>query len=137
MLKIHTDDNVADLLTKAFDVSRDAYEKKLIQMLKIHTDDNVADLLTKAFDVSRRKRLLVKTSQIRSWLTIYQKLYGFQPTMLHRKELADPKQTDLGKDESNPLIVDSLVKTIWSSMHHVIAMKHWLFQSRRLLVKKP
>ncbi|GJR77580.1 putative ribonuclease H-like domain-containing protein [Tanacetum coccineum] len=32
--------------------SRDAYEKKLIQVLKIHTDDNVADLLTKAFDVS-------------------------------------------------------------------------------------
>nr|GEU40018.1 putative ribonuclease H-like domain-containing protein [Tanacetum cinerariifolium] len=81
---------------------RDAYEKKLIQVLKIHTDDNVADLLTKAFDVSS-------------------------------KELASPKQTALGKDESNPLIVDSLLKTIWSSMHHVIAMKHWLFQSKRLL----
>ncbi|GJW45402.1 hypothetical protein Tco_0074201 [Tanacetum coccineum] len=36
-----------------------------------------------------------------------------------------PKQTDLGKDISNPLIVDSLLKTIWLSMHHVIAMKHW------------
>nr|GEV09050.1 hypothetical protein [Tanacetum cinerariifolium] len=81
---------------------RDAYEKKLIQVLKIHTDDNVADLLTKAFDVSS-------------------------------KELASPKQITLRKDESNPLIVDSLLKTIWSSMHHVIAMKHWLFQSKRLL----
>nr|GEY38137.1 hypothetical protein [Tanacetum cinerariifolium] len=81
---------------------RDAYEKKLIQVLKIHTDDNVADLLTKAFDVSS-------------------------------KELASPKQTTLGKDESNPLIVDSLLKTICSSMHHVIAMKHWLFQSKWLL----
>nr|GEY91655.1 retrovirus-related Pol polyprotein from transposon TNT 1-94 [Tanacetum cinerariifolium] len=54
-------------------------------------------------------------------------------TAKHSKELASPTQTALGKDESNPLIVDSLLKTIWSSMHHVIAMKHWLFQSKRLL----
>nr|GEW24807.1 retrovirus-related Pol polyprotein from transposon TNT 1-94 [Tanacetum cinerariifolium] len=82
---------------------RDDYEKKLIQ-LKIHTDDNVADLLTKAFVVSSKK-------------------------------LASPKQTALGKDETNPLIVDSLLKTVWLSMHHVIAMKHWLFQSKRLLLQ--
>nr|GEU82225.1 hypothetical protein [Tanacetum cinerariifolium] len=49
------------------------------------------------------------------------------------KELASPKQTALGKDISNPLIVDSLLKTIWLSVHHVIAMKHWLFQSKWLL----
>ncbi|GJZ90728.1 hypothetical protein Tco_0662655 [Tanacetum coccineum] len=29
------------------------------------------------------------------------------------QELASPKQTALGKDFSNPLIVDSLLKTIW------------------------
>nr|GEY56011.1 hypothetical protein [Tanacetum cinerariifolium] len=80
----------------------DAYEKKLIQVLKIHTDDDVADLLTKAFDASS-------------------------------KELASPKQTALGKDNLNPLIVNSLLKTRWLSMHHVIAMKHWLFQSKQLL----
>nr|GEX07706.1 hypothetical protein [Tanacetum cinerariifolium] len=51
------------------------------------------------------------------------------------KELASPKQTALGKDESNSSIVDSLLKTIWLSIHHVIAMKHWLFQSKRLLVE--
>ncbi|GJT01211.1 ribonuclease H-like domain-containing protein [Tanacetum coccineum] len=50
------------------------------------------------------------------------------------KELASPKQTALGKDISNPLIVDSLLKTIWLSMHHVITMKHWLFQSKWLLI---
>nr|GEZ21323.1 hypothetical protein [Tanacetum cinerariifolium] len=49
------------------------------------------------------------------------------------KELDSPKQTVLGKDTSNPLIIDSLLKTIWLSMHHVIAMKHLLFQSKRLL----
>nr|GEW83169.1 hypothetical protein [Tanacetum cinerariifolium] len=50
------------------------------------------------------------------------------------KELASPKLTALGKDISNPLIVDSLLKTLWLSMHHVIAMKHWQFQSKRLLL---
>ncbi|GJV05335.1 hypothetical protein Tco_1338904 [Tanacetum coccineum] len=43
------------------------------------------------------------------------------------KELASPKQMALSKDISNQLIVDSLLKTIWLLMHHVIAMKHWLF----------
>nr|GEU98575.1 putative ribonuclease H-like domain-containing protein [Tanacetum cinerariifolium] len=30
------------------------------------------------------------------------------------------KQTALGKDKSNPLTVDSLLKTIWSSIHHLL-----------------
>ncbi|GKC24264.1 putative ribonuclease H-like domain-containing protein, partial [Tanacetum coccineum] len=85
---------------------RDAYEKKLIQVLKIHIDDNVADLLTKAFDVSRHQ------------------------------ELASPEKTASGKDFSNPLIVDSLLKLYGLSMHHVFAMKHWLFQGKRQLCKK-
>ncbi|GKB66842.1 hypothetical protein Tco_0928254 [Tanacetum coccineum] len=51
------------------------------------------------------------------------------------KELASPKQTALGKDISNLLIVGSLLKTIWLSVHHVLAMKHWLFESKRLLLK--
>ncbi|GJS22306.1 hypothetical protein Tco_0450938 [Tanacetum coccineum] len=62
-------------------------------------------------------------------ISLCQKLYGSQLTMLHSKELAGPKQTALGKDFSNPLIVDSLLKTIWLLMHHVVTMKHWLFQS--------
>nr|GEX96671.1 retrovirus-related Pol polyprotein from transposon TNT 1-94 [Tanacetum cinerariifolium] len=49
------------------------------------------------------------------------------------KELASPKQTTLGKDISNLFMAGSLPKTIWLSMHHVIAMKHWLFQSKWLL----
>ncbi|GJZ47546.1 hypothetical protein Tco_0601378 [Tanacetum coccineum] len=49
------------------------------------------------------------------------------------QELTSPEQTTTGKDFSNPLIVDSLLKTIWSSMHHVFTMKHWLVQSKRLL----
>ncbi|GKA88016.1 putative ribonuclease H-like domain-containing protein [Tanacetum coccineum] len=75
---------------------RDAYEKKLIQLLKIHTDNNVTDLLTKAFDVSRLNFLIVSIRMIN----------------LHQ-ELASPEQTASSKDFSNPLIVDSLLKTIW------------------------
>nr|GEV45027.1 hypothetical protein [Tanacetum cinerariifolium] len=62
---------------------RDVYEKKLIQVLKIHTDDIVADLQKKAFDGRLIEVTIAK----------------------HSKELASPKQTALGKDESNPLIV--------------------------------
>ncbi|GJZ02164.1 retrovirus-related pol polyprotein from transposon TNT 1-94 [Tanacetum coccineum] len=62
---------------------------------------------------------------------------GSHLTMLHNKELASPKQMALGKDISNSLIVDSLLKTIWLSMHHIIAMMHWLFQSKRLLLLLP
>ncbi|GKA45770.1 hypothetical protein Tco_0738566 [Tanacetum coccineum] len=39
------------------------------------------------------------------------------------QELTSPEQMATGKDFSNPLIVDSLLKTIWSSMHHVFTMK--------------
>ncbi|GKA65923.1 hypothetical protein Tco_0765630 [Tanacetum coccineum] len=47
--------------------------------------------------------------------------------------LTSPKQTAIGKDSSNPFIVDSLLKTIWLSLHHVFLMKQWLVQSKRLL----
>ncbi|GJX17081.1 putative ribonuclease H-like domain-containing protein [Tanacetum coccineum] len=39
----------------------------------------------------------------------------------------------LGIKSSHPLIVDSLLKTIWLSMHHVIVINHWLFQGKRQL----
>ncbi|GJX93017.1 hypothetical protein Tco_0347603 [Tanacetum coccineum] len=55
------------------------------------------------------------------------------PCLIDNKELTSPEQTAPGKDFSNPLIVDSLLKTIWSSMHHVFTMKHWLVQSKWLL----
>ncbi|GKB95910.1 hypothetical protein Tco_0982047, partial [Tanacetum coccineum] len=126
---------------------RDAYEKKLIQVLKIHTDDNVADLLTKAFDVSRSLVLLVQkfilldsvnTAEYILFLDAnlrkgnywkhgcslsvgfnHHTTNGHQFTMSNKhQELASPEQTTSGKDFSNPLIVDSLLKTIWLSMHH-------------------
>ncbi|GKF18966.1 hypothetical protein Tco_0063884, partial [Tanacetum coccineum] len=38
--------------------------------------------------------------------------------LLRHQELACPEQTDSGKDFSNPLMADSLPKTIWFSAHH-------------------
>ncbi|GJV77402.1 putative ribonuclease H-like domain-containing protein [Tanacetum coccineum] len=70
---------------------RDSYEKRLIEMVKIHTDYNVADLLTKAFDVTR---------------------FQFLIASIDKKELAIPGQTATGKEFSNPLMADSLPKTI-------------------------
>ncbi|GJV99852.1 putative ribonuclease H-like domain-containing protein [Tanacetum coccineum] len=97
-----------------FHFIRDSYEKKLIEMVKIHTDNNVADLLTKAFDVTRFEFLIASIV-----LVVNHTTNGHQFTMSNRhQELASPKQTALGKDKSNPFMVDSLPKTIWLSMHH-------------------
>ncbi|GJS73083.1 hypothetical protein Tco_0705924 [Tanacetum coccineum] len=52
------------------------------------------------------------------------------PCLIDNKELTSLEQTAPGKDSSNPLIVDSLLKTIWSSMHHVFTMKHSLVQKQ-------
>ncbi|GJT34722.1 putative ribonuclease H-like domain-containing protein [Tanacetum coccineum] len=70
---------------------RDSYEKRMIEMVKIHTDYNVADLLTKAFDMTR---------------------FQFLIASIDKKELAIPGQTATGKEFSNPLMADSLPKTI-------------------------
>ncbi|GJW67725.1 putative ribonuclease H-like domain-containing protein [Tanacetum coccineum] len=90
---------------------RDAYEKKLIQVLKIHTNDNVADLLTKAFDVSRGFWWVIKGGQY----PVIRSLSGNEGGMNTQASLnGDEKdQTVLGKDYSNILIADSLLKTIW------------------------
>ncbi|GJR31630.1 ribonuclease H-like domain-containing protein [Tanacetum coccineum] len=52
------------------------------------------------------------------------------------QELTSPEQTATGKDFSNPLIVDSLLKTIWSSMHHVFTIKHWTPQQNGVAERK-
>ncbi|GJT33138.1 hypothetical protein Tco_0923557 [Tanacetum coccineum] len=96
---------------------------------------------------SMKLEAMVEESRIFKCWFHYHTTNGHQFTMSNRNqelaspeqttpELASPKQTTLGKDISNPLISDSLLKTIWLSMHHAIAMKHWLFQSKRLLTRR-
>ncbi|GKD75507.1 putative ribonuclease H-like domain-containing protein, partial [Tanacetum coccineum] len=87
---------------------RDSYEKKLIEMVKIHTDYNVADLLTKAFDVTRYRGLYTNEC----WLYTTQQMVINSPCLTDKKELAIPGQTTTGKELSNPLMADSLPKTI-------------------------
>ncbi|GJU52138.1 hypothetical protein Tco_1225852 [Tanacetum coccineum] len=50
------------------------------------------------------------------------------------KALATPEQTATGKEILNPLIADSLLKTIRLSVHLVIAMKHSLVHSKGLML---
>ncbi|GJU18474.1 retrotransposon protein, putative, ty3-gypsy subclass [Tanacetum coccineum] len=42
----------------------------------------------------------------------------------------------LGKDLSNPFMVDNLPKIVWYSMHHSIYTEAWLLQSKRLAGKE-
>ncbi|GKC65385.1 putative ribonuclease H-like domain-containing protein, partial [Tanacetum coccineum] len=87
---------------------RDSYEKKLIEMVKIHTDYNVADLLTKAFDVTRYRGLYINEC----WLFTTQQMVINSPCLTDKKELAIPGQTTTGKESSNPLMANSLPRTI-------------------------
>nr|GEW84027.1 hypothetical protein [Tanacetum cinerariifolium] len=127
---------------------RDAYEKKHIQVLKIHIDDNGGYLKLLLPSIGYYCQATINAAKYRLMMPSFSHhtSNGYQFTMSNPhqelaslgangscKELASQKQTALGKDESNILIVDSLLKTIWLSMHHVIAMKHCLFQSKRLL----
>nr|GEX73143.1 hypothetical protein [Tanacetum cinerariifolium] len=40
------------------------------------------------------------------------------------------KQTAFGKDSSNPLMADNLLKIVWYSTHRVTLMKSWLVQKQ-------
>ncbi|GJZ60586.1 putative ribonuclease H-like domain-containing protein [Tanacetum coccineum] len=114
-----------EMVLRRYPLTKETLERMLtLRLIAESESEAVFDLL---------RFIQKQIDESRSHDGICQKLYGNQLTMLHSKELASPKQTALGKDISNPLIVDSLLKTIWLSMHHVIAIKHWLFQSKRLL----
>nr|GEV76605.1 hypothetical protein [Tanacetum cinerariifolium] len=107
---------------------RDYYEKRLIEMVKIHNDYNVADLLTKAFDVTSFLLLVGLVDIVGyNFVLLVQKLVllglelkgylindGYVDLVQHadKKELAIPWQTATGKELSNPLMAESLPKTI-------------------------
>ncbi|GJZ50778.1 hypothetical protein Tco_0605293 [Tanacetum coccineum] len=135
VLKIHTDDNVADLLTKAFDVNT-GRTKLSTARPKLSTDSTKIESMKLEAIVEERRIFKCAVSLPHNTINLqftmsnrHQELaspeaYGFC------KELASPKQTTLGKDISNPLIVDSLLKTIWLSMHLVIAMMMYSLSKR-------
>ncbi|GJX91087.1 hypothetical protein Tco_0344413 [Tanacetum coccineum] len=100
-----------------FHFIRDSYEKNLIEMVKIHTDNNVADLFTKAFDVTRFKFLIASIEEDVAGSLDDSSSAGFSTTQQMVITLAIPGQTTTGKELSNPLMADSLPKTISSMIH--------------------
>nr|GEU97007.1 hypothetical protein [Tanacetum cinerariifolium] len=61
---------------------------------------------------------------------------GSQFTMSNpHKNWLVQKQNALGKDKSNPLMANNLLKIVWYSTHHVTLMKSWLVQKQTALVK--
>nr|GEW73533.1 reverse transcriptase domain-containing protein [Tanacetum cinerariifolium] len=66
------------------------------------------------------KRMLHVTTILSAGYLTTQQMVLNSPCLTHIKNWLVQKQTALGKDKSNPLIVDSLLKTIWSSIHHLL-----------------
>ncbi|GKB62026.1 putative ribonuclease H-like domain-containing protein, partial [Tanacetum coccineum] len=85
---------------------RDSCEKRLIEMVKIHTDYNVADLLTKAFDMTRFQFLIASIGLVDTAGT------NVSTAKAQQERIAIPGQMATGKEFSNPLMADSLPKTI-------------------------
>ncbi|GKA24234.1 hypothetical protein Tco_0710267 [Tanacetum coccineum] len=68
--------------------------------------------------------LSVGLSLHNKWSSFTKNCMVINSPRFYNKELATPEQTATGKEISNPLIADSLLKTTGSSMHLVTAMKH-------------
>ncbi|GKB77052.1 putative ribonuclease H-like domain-containing protein, partial [Tanacetum coccineum] len=119
VLKIHTDDNVADLLTKAFDVNTGrpklstARPKLSTARPKLSTDSTKIESM-------KLEAMMEERRIFKCWLYNHT-TNGHKFTMSNgHQELASPEQTALGKDFSNLLMPDSLPKTIWFSSHHAL-----------------
>ncbi|GKB12287.1 putative ribonuclease H-like domain-containing protein [Tanacetum coccineum] len=122
VLKIHSDDNVADLLTNSFDVSRFNFLIVNIGMinLSLHCFRGGKMML------NLRRGICWKHGCSLSVGFYHRTTNSHQFTMSNRhQELASPEQTDstlailgqtaTGKESSNPLMADSLPKTIQSN----------------------
>ncbi|GJZ61172.1 retrovirus-related pol polyprotein from transposon TNT 1-94 [Tanacetum coccineum] len=129
VLKIHTNDNVADLLTKAFDVSiflvgrwvMDDMMPFEVQLILLSTCG-----LELSLDANLRKGNYWKHGCSLSVGFNHHTTNGHQFTMSNRHQeltspeqtasaLAIPGQTATGKESLNPLMADSLPKTIQSN----------------------
>nr|GEU78356.1 copia protein [Tanacetum cinerariifolium] len=107
MVKIHTDSNVADLLTKAFDVTslKDIF---LMMVMLIWCNMLVTELIMLVFSI----------------LDFINTTNGHQFTMSNdKKELAIPWKTTTGKEFSNSLMAGSLPKTISAKFWNTVSSK--------------
>ncbi|GJX72347.1 putative ribonuclease H-like domain-containing protein [Tanacetum coccineum] len=102
--KIHTDLNVADLLTKPFDRPR-------LNSMDLHKA-----MLDKKLQGGKPNEDCYKL------LKMMEKQAGIRK----HKDWLVQEQTTLGKDFSNPLMADNLPKIVWLSTHHIWLVKSWL-----------
>ncbi|GJV33076.1 hypothetical protein Tco_1393476 [Tanacetum coccineum] len=99
MVKIHTDYNVADLLTKAFDVTR-------FQFLIASIVDTLIEAL---FEEKLYGTMCINAVDYTTWIL---RMECKSLELQDKKELAIPGQTTTGKEFSNLLMAGSLPKTI-------------------------
>nr|GEY87392.1 uncharacterized mitochondrial protein AtMg00810-like [Tanacetum cinerariifolium] len=92
-----------DIVFAACACSRDAYEKKVIQVLKIHIDDNVADLLTKDFDVSRWA-VIAMVKQKEDGIFIIQDKFVVE--IIKKLDFLSVKTSSTPIETQNPLVRD-------------------------------
>nr|GEW85466.1 COP1-interacting protein 7-like [Tanacetum cinerariifolium] len=95
MVKIHTDYNVADLLTKAFDVTSGLYILNTYNGVPVWTSDGNGYYCW-CFP---------------SWISSTQQMVINSPCLTDKKKLAIPGQIETSKELSNPLMAGSLPKT--------------------------
>ncbi|GKA36122.1 putative ribonuclease H-like domain-containing protein, partial [Tanacetum coccineum] len=133
VLKIHTDDNVADLLTKAFDVSRIAPSisrrsvskqgRKAVKSSKgapsVHTHTDWDDMDTDLEDYTLTQDEGTDKQSTDLQQSTVKPNEGTDKQNKVKSWLVQD-QTVPGKDKSKPLIVDSLLKTIRFLIHLVV-----------------
>ncbi|GKC09604.1 hypothetical protein Tco_1001214, partial [Tanacetum coccineum] len=86
---------------------------------------------------SMKLEAMVEERRIFKCWFYYHTTNGHQFTMSNRhQELASPEQTASGKDFSNPLMADSLPKTIWFSTHHALQHGYYRAKTGLLFIKE-
>ncbi|GKC90274.1 hypothetical protein Tco_1150923, partial [Tanacetum coccineum] len=102
------------LADRKYPFSKDACQVMLKMKLLDRTMDEVCYQLLKMIEKQAGIRKHIKSVDG----------YRHKNWLVHKQTACE--QTATGKEISNPLIADSLLKTVRLSLHLVIAMKHWL-----------
>nr|GEV14127.1 putative ribonuclease H-like domain-containing protein [Tanacetum cinerariifolium] len=94
---------------------------RLYPRAQVHILETVDGRVTYMFvDVSYPLSATTLERMLKHGLEVPKLLVGGDLTMAEQLSWLVQEQTALGKDKSNPLTVGSLLKTIWSSIHHLL-----------------
>nr|GEX20269.1 ribonuclease H-like domain-containing protein [Tanacetum cinerariifolium] len=131
MVKIHTDYNVVDLLTKAFDVTRFQFLiASIVQKLMLLGSVTATVYICIGVAVrSFEERILDTYNGVQEWTRLTLKGYlindGYADLVQHadKKELAISGKTETSKEFSNPLMAGSLPKTTLPTLLNTLKIK--------------